>query len=202
MKIKEDKEFKMPQIMFKTIWANFMFMVLLAAMFVNGLLEVVDYGSADLIPFGLTIFGVVAFYLMMVGGPGEAFARNAPDVNFQDLRRTVIYVVITFIVFVGIFQYKKHNEIIPIPPKLVAEKSIKITELSIFDIHNSKIKYAIGYKDINGSVKWQSNFEALKDRTEYLKTLVDNNKFKVEIYFKVSKHNKGSLEIIKQTIKG
>ncbi len=200
MKIKEDKEFKMPQIMFKTIWANFMFMLVLGFWFVNGLLAVVDYPHLPIVVLGLITFGVVAFYIIMMAAPGEAFNKHAPQVNFDDLKRSIVYMVLSLFVFSGIYQ---NNKVPPKPPKkLVSEQTIKITELSIFDVHNKKIKYAIGYKDINGSIKWQSNFEALGDRTEYLKTLVKDNKFIVEIYFKVNKHNNGSLKIIKQNIKG
>jgi len=202
MKIKEDRELKLPRLMFKTIQANFMFVCILAFWFVNSLLYLVDYPSLTLIPLGLISFGLISFYLLMVGSVGEAFNSSAPQMHFDDLKRTVIYLLISLLVFVGIQFYADSNKV-PVPPKvLVSEQTIKITELSIFDTHNKTIKYAIGYKDSNGTIRWQSVFTALNDRTEYLKTLVSDGKFKVKINFKVNKHNTGSLEIIKQTIKG
>jgi len=145
----------------------------------------------------------VAFYLLLVGSAGEAFTKHAPDENFSDLKRSVIYLLITLVLFTATQYYHDSNKVPPPPPIIVDASTVKITELSIFDIHDKKIKYAIGYKDTNGTIRWQSNFEALDDRTEYLKTLVGkDNKFKVEIYFKINKHNNGSLEIIKQIIKG
>ena len=204
MNIKDRKtSWKFPRLMFHTIWANFMFVVILALLFVNTILYLVNYPSLTLIPLGLIVFGVVAFYLLLVGSAGEAFTKHAPQENFSDLKRSVIYLLITLAMFTAIHYYQDSNKVIPPPPILVAESTVKIVELSIFDIHNKKIKYAIGYKDVNGTLRWQSNFKALSDRTEYLKTLVGkDNKFKVEIYYKINKYNNGSLEIIKQTIKG
>jgi len=59
MKIKEDRELKFPRIMFHTIWANFMFVIILAFLFINSMLYVVNYPSLTLIPLGLIVFGII-----------------------------------------------------------------------------------------------------------------------------------------------
>lgn len=59
MKIKEDREFNIPRVMFHTIWANFIFLVLLAAMFINTILFLADYISIKLVPLGLMLFGLI-----------------------------------------------------------------------------------------------------------------------------------------------
>jgi hypothetical protein len=203
MDIKDRKTgWKFPRIMFHTTWANFMLIIVLAFLFINSMLYFVHYSSFSLISSGFIVFGMISIFLLLAS-VNESFTRNSPEVHFSDLKRTAIYMFITFFIFAYIHYYNEHHKVVAPPPPLVKEKTIKIVELSIFDVQIKKIKYMIGYKDNNGTTCYKSTFDTLDDRNDYLDTLVGkDNKFKVEINFKIDKHNNGSLEIIKQTIKG
>jgi hypothetical protein len=199
MKIKEERTLKLPKIMFKTSYANFMFVLILCLWFLNTVLFLVDYSHLELPTLGISSFILVAIYIIMLGAPGEAFREYAPQEHFDDLKKSVLYIVLCFIIFAGIFQYNKQDIV---PEKLIQPQSIKITELTIFDsIKNGSSNYVIGYKDKKGILRIQSNFKTVEDRNEYLKTLIKDNKFKVQIFFNIDEHNVFSLEIIKRNIK-
>ena len=198
MKIKEPSNFKFPRLMFQSIFPNFMFVVILAFWFINSILFLVDYPYLGLIPLGLITFGLIAVFLFMVVGPGEGFSSKAPKENFQDFRRAIVYMFISLGIFVGIHYYNKEE---PKKIVLVKEQSIPIKSIEITDVHHNKIVYVLEYKDSNGTIRWKNNFPTDLDREKYLDTLVKDGKFKVGIFFRIDDHNKGSLSVVKKTIK-
>jgi len=200
MKIKENKELKLPKIMFVSIWANVMFVLILCFWFMNSVLFFVNYPHLTLIPLGLITFGLLVSYILLLAGPGEAFTKKSPETNFDDFKKSIVYSIISFLVFVSIFQYYK---VPPTLPKIVKEETVKITELSIFDkLSGNKLIFSIGYNDNNGNTRWVSSFKDLSSRNNYINTLVENGKFKVKIVYTKDKHNNASLKIIRKVIKG
>ena len=198
MRIKEPSNFKFPRLMFHSIFSNFMFVVILSFWFINSILFLVDYPFLGLIPTGLITFGLIAVFLCMVGGPGEAFSSDSPKENFQDFRRAIVYMIISLGIFVGLHYYNKEE---PKKIVLVKEQSIPIKSIEITDVHHNKIMYELEYKDSNGSIRWKNKFPTDEDRQKYLDTLVKDGKFKVGIFFHIDTHNNGSLSVVKKTIK-
>jgi len=191
MKIKDRRlELNWSNLLFKRIYSNIAFFIVLAGIFINYIFGLMGYNNLSVLSLLLINFIFVAVFIGGAIGPGEilkeSYSNTRTIENKNDLKKSAVYTIIYILVSLFLF----YNE----TPKPSINIHKKISYVKFVDFHGTKDSYGIKYYTKDGINIYTDDYIKEKDRTQVYNKIFKNGKVVVDMDY-YNRNGKKMVEI-------